>query len=444
LPSLRLSRGRIGGYVNTELTPEIAAELGAVLGTMLGERSIIVTARDYYPPSRMIKRAFTAGLMSTGATVIDFHATTTPELVFAIKRFGAKAGVQFTVSNVEENYINFKIFDFQGIEYSADRLDNMRERLRREKIIRTRPERIGWVTYAEYIHDIYVASLINYIDADPIINTNLKILADLNYGPANIVLSDILSQLGVDLITLNAHKPPLYKGVFNIPHPGSINVLSKAVKAMGANLGVAFSADASHIFVVDEQGIPLEPEELFVLLARFNASEAVITTTSTSQLIEKSLEPLGFKIYRVEYTPDSVSRSLRRKRVAFGGTDCGEYIFSGFTYSPDGILSLLKILELISKIDKQLSELRKEIRKPRRYSLPIEIEKMNAYNALYKLVRNRELDDAIVTPLYTKIKVLNRWFTLRVESENKLILESEKIASKSKLESIAEQIKLLL
>ncbi len=444
LSSLRLSRGRIGGYVNTEFTPEVAAEFGAVLGTSLGERSIVVTARDYYPPSRMIKRAFTAGLMSTGVTVIDFHATTTPELVYAIKRFGAKAGVQFSVSNIEENYINLKIFDFHGIEYSADRLDSMREKARHGKIIRTRPERIGWVTYAEYIHDIYIASLINYIDADPILNSFIRVIADLNYGPTNMVLPELLSQLGVDLISLNAHKPPVFKGVYNLPKPESIKNLSTAVEAMGIDVGVAFSADASSVFIIDDKGVPLEPEELFALLVKYYATGAIVTTASSSQLVEYTAEQAGLRVFKVEYMPDSVPRMVRRKRASMGGTDCGEYLFTGFSPSPDGLLTLLKVLELIAKTEKPLSKLRKELKKPTKYSVPVEMEAIGAYNALFNLAKNREIDDIIVTPLGAKIKIANKWFAVKILDENRLVVESEKVRSKSKLAEIGEQIKLLI
>ena len=51
--ALPVKKGRICGTANIQLTPENMAELGAALGTLLGEGSLVVTARDYYPPSRM-------------------------------------------------------------------------------------------------------------------------------------------------------------------------------------------------------------------------------------------------------------------------------------------------------------------------------------------------------------------------------------------------------
>ncbi|MEM3944310.1 MAG: hypothetical protein QXJ59_09520, partial [Thermofilaceae archaeon] len=60
---LEWDEGQIFGIANQTLTPDIAASLGGALGTMLGEGALVVTARDNYPPSRMLKRAFSAGLM---------------------------------------------------------------------------------------------------------------------------------------------------------------------------------------------------------------------------------------------------------------------------------------------------------------------------------------------------------------------------------------------
>ncbi|MFW9916983.1 MAG: phosphoglucomutase, partial [Candidatus Thorarchaeota archaeon] len=84
---------RIVGIANQGLTPEKASTLGAALGTHLGPDSVVVTCRDFRSDSRMVKRAFASGLMSTGIDVLDLHATSLPILQFALKRFGASAGV---------------------------------------------------------------------------------------------------------------------------------------------------------------------------------------------------------------------------------------------------------------------------------------------------------------------------------------------------------------
>ena len=171
--AIPVKAGRIAGYPNLELTPEDAARLGTALGTLIGDKSIVVVARDYYPPSRMLKRSFTSGLMSTGATVMDFHAATTPELVYAIKRFGAKAGVQFTISSFSENNVTIKIFNHRGIEYSEKDIKKLVEIAEQGNFRRATPSRIGWINYAEYIHEIYSAAATRIIDSDLVSETAL-------------------------------------------------------------------------------------------------------------------------------------------------------------------------------------------------------------------------------------------------------------------------------
>jgi len=147
--NLEWSEGQVVGTINAALTPDAAASLGGAFGTMLGEGALVVTARDNYPPSRMLKRAFSAGLMSVGVSVMDFHAATTPELVFAIKRLGAKAGIQFTVASLDRDSVAIRFFDSQGFALSAERIEELVEWARAGRVVRSLPSAIGWGTYAE-------------------------------------------------------------------------------------------------------------------------------------------------------------------------------------------------------------------------------------------------------------------------------------------------------
>ena len=84
----------VGSY--KQILPEDAALLGAAVGTWIKNKATIAIARDFRIDSRMMKRAFTGGLMSTGVSALDFHGSPTPLLQFYIRRFGADAGVMFT------------------------------------------------------------------------------------------------------------------------------------------------------------------------------------------------------------------------------------------------------------------------------------------------------------------------------------------------------------
>jgi len=354
--------GRIYGGANVELTPEVAAELGTALGTLLGEGVLVVTARDYYPPSRMLKRSFSAGLMSTGISVVDFHAATYPELAFAIKKFGAKAGAHFTVSLYRSNYINIRLLDYLGIEFSREKLMNLLRLYETRHLVRTLPERIGWVTYAEYIHEIYVASLTSYLDSDAILGSGLNLVADLNFGPSAEVVPNFFSELGVDAITLNAHKPPTRKGIKQNPSYLSILKLGRMVKASGASFGAALCVDASRVFFVDDMGRALPPDTIIALFASIlPPNSTVVTTVSASKVIDKVAKKKRVRVMRVKDSPGDVSKQVRRSRAAYGGSDFGEHIFPRFSLASDGLLAIGRILEILAKTERKLSSMIDEL-----------------------------------------------------------------------------------
>jgi len=427
--SLPVEKGRICGTANIQLTPENMAELGAALGTLLGEGALVVTARDYYPPSRMLKRAFSAGLMSVGITVMDFHGATLPELAFSIKRFGAKAGIQFTVSPYRENDVNLKILDSTGAEFTTERLNELIQLYETKHIIRTIPKRIGWVSYAEYIHDIYVASLTSFLDINPIFSFSPKVVVDTNFGPSSEVLPDFLSEIGVNHITLNSHKPPIHKSVSHLPPIESLFTLSKIVIAAEANLGAAFSADASRIVLIDDRGKVLSPDETAAILVSFLPENSRISISYTmSSLVDKVAEQRKIKVSRVKGLIGDVSRHLKRIRAIFGAIDSGEFIFPQFSIAPDALLTLGKIIESLSLLEVNLSKVRNELPEINKYSIEVDLGEVSPSMFIEYVVNNFE--NIILTVTGVKIVLDDTWVYIDfIPERNKFRLTVEEPTS---------------
>lgn len=436
---LGIRHGRIYGMANVQLTPEAMAELGAALGTLLGERSLVMTARDYYPPSRMLKRAFSSGLMSTGITVMDFHGATLPELAFAIKRFGAKAGIQFTVSPYREDSIEIKILDRTCCEFSQDRLNELLRLYRTKHIVRTIPRRIGWVSYAEYIHDIYVAAVVGTLDIPPIVEYKPKIVVDSNFGPVSAILPDFLSEIGVDSITLNSHKPPIHRGVRHVPPPESLRTLSRIVSASGSSLGVAFCADACSLLLVDDGGRILKPDETIALLLMFFPENArVVVTDTVSTIVDKVAEERNIQVTRVKGAIGDISRYVRRTRAFLGATDKGEYIFTSFSLSPDSIFTLGKVLEQLSVNEVTLSEMAKKLPDVRTYSVELDVEQKLIPRVLDAILG--EFKQAINTMSSLKVIEEDYWFHVEPLLDRKKIKVSVEDPSKDKVDLMKKSV----
>ncbi|MHA2503120.1 MAG: hypothetical protein ACXAE3_09630 [Candidatus Kariarchaeaceae archaeon] len=127
----------VGTY--EQILPEFAATLGASVGTWLKNKATIAIARDFRSDSRMMKRAFTGGLMSSGVSALDFHAAPTPLLQFYIRRFGADAGVMFTSGHYEEDKTSIRLFDENGAELTMEKLSEIHDILKSGAIRRVPP-----------------------------------------------------------------------------------------------------------------------------------------------------------------------------------------------------------------------------------------------------------------------------------------------------------------
>ena len=406
---LELEEGRVNGIANLTLTPDVAAMLGSALGTILGEGAIVVTARDNYPPSRMLKRAFSAGLMSAGVTVIDFHAATTPELVFAIKRLGAKAGIQFTVSPLERNGVTIKMFDAQGIPYSRERVEDVAERAKAGRVVRSLPTSIGWVTYAEYIHDIYMAAAVNYVDVHTIAARGFRIVCDANFGSASEILPDLLAEAGVEGVLLNAHRPPLRGLASHMPSPRSLSTVREMVRASGAVLGAALCADATRVLLFDESGQPLLSEEvLSVLLLGVPAGTRLVVSEAMMSVVDKIAEKVGAKLMRVRGSMYDLARAARRTGSHIVASCGNEVAFMDFSASPDGVLTLLKVIELMAKRGEPLSGLRDELPELQLVRTSVRLDGADYLRVLSEL-KLRKGADAVVTLAGLRVKLGAHW-----------------------------------
>ncbi len=439
---LPIYHNRIYGVANSQLTPEVTAELGAALGTMLGEGSLVVTARDLYPPSRMLKRSFSAGLMSTGISVIDFHDATLPEIAFAIKRFGAKAGIHFSVAPHRNDSVQIRILDSNGIEISFDKLNDLLMLYDTKHIVRTIPPRIGWVSYAEYIHDIYTASITSFLDTAPINAARPRIAVDVNFGPATDVLPMLFSEVGVRFILLNSHKPSPRNPPRQLPSLESMKMLANIVDASDSLFAAALSSDASQVFMIDDRGRILDPDTLIGVYAMTLPRGAKLAVSeSTSRVVDKIAEIQKITLLRVKGMVGDVARAVRRLKATLGATDAGEFIFSQFTFSSDGILAIGKLIETLTIEDISLSTIVDSIPKIPTFHLEIDIEKKRYSSIIDHVYSNYQ--DVVLTPVHVKYKVGETWIKLRYDEEKeKLRIETDDTSKEGRetVKKIADEL----
>lgn len=434
---------RIYGPANTFLTPEVAAELGTVLGTLLGEGALVTTARDLYPPSRMLKRAFTSGLMSTGVTVVDFHEATLPELAFSVKRFGAKAGVHFSAAPFDGNSIQVTILDATGAEISEDRLSDITSMYEAHRAVRSLPTRVGWVSYAEYIHDIYTAAAAGFVDSSPITAKEPLIVVDMNHGPAHLVLPGLLSTLNVRYVAVNSGRPAPRAPLWLFPRPKFFVMLSELSRAASSNFAAALSSDASQVFVVDDKGRFIDPDVLIAVVASIlPPGSRLAVVDSTSGLVDKVAERNKITLIRVKGLASDISRGMRRLKATLGVSDSGEFIFPQFSLSPDGMLFIVKLLEILCAKELRLSTLVESLPEVQSFRLEVDVDEGKAINVLAHLLSTNA--EVALTPLSVKYKVADVWVKVEVDPAQSKLYVSADAVSRNAIEVVKKEYERLI
>lgn len=343
---------------NTVLTPEFASELAVAYGTLVKGR--VAVGGDTRISTPMIKHAVISGLLSAGCDVVDLGILPTPTVQFAVKKY-YDGGVMITASHNPPHDNGIKFVDDYGIGIP----DEMEEQIE-DIYFSKNPERVSWdqmgeITYNPNIIYQYIRNVIKRVDKKSIKEAKLKVVVDCGNGAACFTTPYLLRMLGCEVTTLNCQPDGFFPGRNSEPTSDNLQDLMKAVKTLGADLGIAHDGDADRTICIDEKGNFVFGDKTFALVEKHmlmeNNGGLIVTTVATSSAIYDIAEELNGEVKSTRVGDLLVARKLKNENGLFGGEENGGLIFPDFVYGRDGALATAKIVEIISKEKKPLSQL---------------------------------------------------------------------------------------
>ena len=355
--------GRIVGRANYVFTPEMASTIGSIHGSFFNPNESIVMGRDYHNDSRMLKRGYTSGLMSTGINLLNLSDCTYPLLQFTIRRFGASGGVYFSGGHLYSEDVGIRFVDAGGIELAPIEIKKIIDAHEKydQNVRRVEPSEIGHITAIPQTDEIYIKSLQQFVDKKKIENANLKIVVDCSYGPSGKITPILINDIGVEIIALNTHFRERARNP--VPNINTIRNCADIVKASNSHLGVCFDVDGSRILVLDENGLEVSFEDLVMLFISYgeriikSKGNTVILTPSIAQTVADFIEDSGYPIKKFENYPGEISRQIREHRACFAAADTLKFYFPQYSPYSDGNYILLKLLEIMTNQNDLLSSL---------------------------------------------------------------------------------------
>jgi len=355
-----------GTFGDARINPDFAWRLGSALGCYLAREQAdlplnAVLGRDTRLSGPALCEALVQGLNHRGVSAHDAGIVPTPAVARAVLQQEADIGIAVTASHNPAADNGIKLFDARGCKFSEADESMIEARIDAEPAApaeRPSPRADPLNASDDYIR--YIRSLMGSLDL-----SGRKIVLDLAHGATCECTPAVFRGRGAELHrigdTPDGEKINLGVGS---EHPGQ---LGAKVRQLGADIGIAHDGDGDRLVVCDERGEPLEGEILLGLFARDALKSGalrentLVTTVHSNLGLDRALRRVGGRVERVAVGDRNVAARMREIGANLGGESSGHVIFADFASTGDGLLAAVKLIDLMVKIGKPLSELRREI-----------------------------------------------------------------------------------
>ena len=329
----RFGTDGVRGVANEELTAELALALGRATARILPAPTFVV-GRDTRLSGPLLQAAFSAGLATEGADVIDLGVLPTPG-VATVAAARAVPGAVISASHNPYGDNGIKLFSLFGTKLPVE-VENEIERELAELL--ADPERpparptglgVGRLSADPEAAETYVAHLVGTLDGRRL--DGLRVVVDCANGAASAIAPRVLAEVGASVTAL--HDAP--DGVNINDGCGSTDPseLAHAVVTSGADLGLALDGDADRVIAVDSAGDIVDGDVLLALFAldlaarEELAENTVVVTVMTNLGFRLAMEERGIAVLETDVGDRHVLAALDAEGLSLGGEQSGHIIF---------------------------------------------------------------------------------------------------------------------
>ena len=356
----------IRGIAGESLTADLSFKVGKALGKLLTEKKDhpkVVIGRDTRISCDMIEQALTAGLTSTGVNVMTVGTIPTPAIAYLTKTIETDSGIMISASHnpYQDNGIKifgpdgFKLTDEQELEIES-LIDNS------EQIKNASFEKIGKLYGGSELSQKYVQHIKQSISGDL---SNIKIALDCANGATTGVAPYIFGDLEADIETIGCQP----NGININDNVGStkIDTISAFVKENNVDVGFAFDGDGDRVLAVDANGNIVDGDKIMFILAKHLKEQGelkdnmVVSTVMSNIGFYKAIEENGLQSVKTAVGDRYVVEEMRNNNYSLGGEQSGHIILMNYATTGDGILTAVRLANIIKSTGKSLEELASEV-----------------------------------------------------------------------------------
>src|SRR4030066_348808 len=351
----------IRGLVNVELTPEMAIKVGASIGTFFGKNKNLLIGYDARTSGPMFAKAVISGLTATGCDVFFAGMAPTPALQFAVKNHKMDGGVIITASHNPPEYNGIKVIWNDGIETSHEQETEIERIYFENKNALAEWNKLGTTRELLGVNDEYVEAIKKHVNVAKIAEKRYHVVVDAANSVGGLTAPRLLRELGCKVTSINANIDGTFPGRLPEPRPENLKEIATVVKAVGADLGVAFDGDADRSIFIDENGEIYWGDKTFAVIEKHylieNPNANIVTPVSSSTLIKDIADTYKGKIVWTKVGSGTVSQTMKEVKGKLGGEENGGVFYGPHQAVRDGAMTTALILGIMAKTGEKLTEL---------------------------------------------------------------------------------------
>ena len=408
----------IRGIYPTQINEQIIHKISKAISIKCFNEGIseICIARDGRLSGEKLLSALENSLSKNGIDVINIGMATTPLLYFAAKKIKSKSGVMITGSHNPKNYNGIKLI-INDKSVSGTEIYNLINNI--DEV----PERKGKIRFKDF-KDEYILEIKKNI----VLKEKLKVVIDCGNGVSGCVAPRLYSELGCDVINLYTEIDGNFPN--HHPDPGKpenlIDLIEK-VKDTNADLGLAFDGDGDRVGLVSADGEIVFPDKVLMMLCKDILSSSkgkIIFDVKCTDSLPKLIKDYGGTPIMYPTGHFNIKNGIKEHNPLLAGEMSGHIFFNDKWYGfDDGLYSGARIIELIFKTKKSISDLNKEL--PVLFSTPelnIEVSDEKKFEIVKKFIANCTLEGEKISIDGIRINFNNGWGLLRASNTTPMLV----------------------
>lgn len=357
-------RGRANEGLNVDQAFKIGRYVGWHYGLEQGRKARVVIGKDTRRSSYMFEAALVSGLVASGADVYMLHVIPTPGVCYEVVDGSFDCGIMITASHNPFTDNGIKLVNREGFKMDEAVLERVEAYIDGEfEIPLATGNEIGCTVDYMQGRNRYIAHLIASANFSL---QGVKVGLDCANGAASSVAKPVFDALGADVRVIN-----------NAPDGFNINVdcgsthierLQRLVVEQGLDVGFAYDGDADRCLAVDDRGRVVDGDLILYVCGKYLnkhgrlAGGTVVPTVMSNFGFLKALEIAQLNYETTAVGDKNVFACMRENGYSLGGEQSGHIIFGDIEKTGDGIMTSLRVMEVIRAERETLAELVRPVR----------------------------------------------------------------------------------